>query len=207
MSVAKAAPFVAEKSGPATAPVGWGGEPRSAEDARLVASFLAGRVEAFESIFRRHQDHIFCLCRALLGEREAAEDATQETFLNAYRGLSELRCGSSLSSWLRKIAVNVCLQQRRQESRRPCASLQSESRPEERVPALADSPPDHLGSLHVREVLAALPTQQRLVRVLRDVQGLSYEEISKATGWNLGVVKVGGSRARKAFARRYLEQE
>ena len=173
-------------------------------DRGLVERFQAGDETVFEVIFRRYQDSIFGLCLTVLGDREKAEDATQETFLRAYANLGKVRCPARLGHWLRKIAVNACRAEIKAAARERAQSVGEEM---ERIAAAAPgagASRDSLRDAWVQEVLASLKPEYRLMLVLRDVQGLSYEEIAAVTGCSMALVKVRLHRARKAFAARFL---
>jgi len=179
---------------------------RTAEEADrgLVERFQAGEEAVFEAIFRRYQDSIFGLCLTVLGDREKAEDAAQETFLRAYANLNKVRCPGRLGHWLRKIAVNVCRAEMKAAARERAQAVGEDM---ERIAAGtpgAGAGRDSLRDAWVQQVLASLKPEFRLVLVLRDVQGLSYEEIVEVTGCSMALVKVRLHRARKAFAARFL---
>ena len=173
-------------------------------DRALVQRFQAGDESAFEGVFRRHQDSVYGLCSAVLGDPERAEDAAQETFLRAYTNLAGLRCPDCLSPWLRKIAVNVCRAEMKCAARRPMLTAEGDVEALEPRTRSAEPARDVLQDEMVREVLAGLKPEFRLVLVLRDVQGLSYQEMAEATGCSLALVKVRLHRARKAFAQRFV---
>src|SRR5262245_64716808 len=79
------------------------------DEAALVAAVLARRPGAFDLIVERHRRDVYQLCYRFVGNHEDASDLAQDTFLRAYRGLKTFRGGSSLATWLHRIAVNVCL--------------------------------------------------------------------------------------------------
>jgi len=177
-------------------------ERRDAVDGALVERFQAGDESAFEAIFERYQDGIFGLCLAVLGDYERAQDAAQETFLRAYANLGKVREPDSLGGWLRKIAVNVCRAEFKAAARQPM--LAEEGEVEAARAPMAGDVDDSLTDACVQQVLASLKPEYRVILVLRDVQGLSYEEIAAVTGCSLALVKVRLHRARKAFAKRFL---
>ena len=182
------------------------------EDNRLVALSQEGDLAAFNALVERYQDQVYNLCRRMVGLREAAEDATQEAFLAAYRNIRRLR-GPSFRAWLMRIAANAATDELRRRQRRPQVSLE---------PPTADSeaaldPPDpsagpeewalrHERARHIQAALLTLPADQRLAVILSDVQGLSYEEISEAMGSSLGTVKSRLSRGRARLRRHLVEQ-
>ena len=181
------------------------------EESRLVARSRQGDLDAFNSLVEMYQAAAYNLCLRLLGSREAAEDATQEAFLSAFRHIAGFR-GGSFRSWLLRIAANAATDELRRRGRRPQMPL--ESGPEQEGPAhlLPDSGPGPEAVVLRREVvrqveagLLTLPADQRLVVVLSDVQGLSYEEVAQVTGASLGTIKSRISRGRERL-RRYLSE-
>jgi RNA polymerase sigma-70 factor (ECF subfamily) len=144
----------------------------------------------------------------MLSDPDAAADATQETFLSAYRAIERFK-GEQFRTWLMRIATNACLDMLRSRKRRPAQSLDlhiSAAEGDDAQPLqLADSSPfidPEERTLKaevvtiIQQGLDSLPEDQRMVLVLVDVQGLSYEEAAIVTGANLGTVKSRISRAR-----------
>ncbi len=169
----------------------------------LVQRAREGELAAFNSLVLRHQDAAYGLALRFLSSPEAAEDATQEAFIRAYRAIGSFR-GERFRSWLFSIVANACRDELRRRRRRPQRSL-DEAREREDRPDLDPADPDPTPeaqalSGELREVLERslmqLPENWRLVVVLSDVQGLSYEEIAEAAGVPLGTVKSRLSRAR-----------
>jgi RNA polymerase sigma-70 factor (ECF subfamily) len=156
---------------------------------------------------RTHQDAIFNLCYRMIGDYHEAEDCAQEAFARACHGLPRFEERSSLFTWLYRIAVNTCRNRiraiRRRRTRLGIRGF------EEAGQAAADessaSPPDRIHRSEtergVRRAVLSLPAEQRIMVVLRDLEGRSYEEISEATGVSLGTVRSRLFRARKALAR------
>lgn len=178
-------------------------------DLALIRSFLAGNPEAFDRLFLRYQDYVYNVCLGILGNADDARDCAQETFVRVHRKAHEFRGQAAVSTWLYRIAVNVCMGLLRQKPRTRAASLEEEHLRE--LPAPADMPERGLEQeaeeRSVREILRELPSDYRLALVLRYFQNLSYEEMSQALGWSLPKVKVKLHRARRAFAARYAARE
>jgi RNA polymerase sigma-70 factor (ECF subfamily) len=179
-----------------------------ADDAPLLARLRAGEDRAFEELVTRYQHRIFGVALRMLGSRAEAEEIAQETFLRAHRALREFRGEARLGTWLYAIASRLCLNR-----------LASGSRRHERSDdiALAQAPAvdgDTGGSLErgelqaaLHEAVAALPEERRLVIVLRDLEGLSYEEVAEVLGVPLNTVRSRLHRARldlKAKLERWL---
>ncbi len=184
-----------------------GAEPRGAEadtDAtELVRRAQAGEIAAFNTFVLRHQDVAYGLALRFLGSREAAEDATQEAMIRAYRGIGSFR-GERFRSWLLSIVANAARDELRRRKRRPQRSL-DEARDDPDAPSI--DPPDRgpspeaeaeRGELRrvLERALLELPEQWRLVVILSDVQGLAYEEIAESFDIPVGTVKSRLSRAR-----------
>ena len=178
-------------------------------DADLVARSKQGDLSAFNLIVQRYQSQVYNLAVRVLGDRTAAEDIAQETFISAYRAVGRFR-GGSLRAWLLRIASNLSYDHIRATRRRPVQSLdESLLDPGFSVPSQEPSPEQYaiqgeLGA-EIQRAILSLPADQRTTLVLVDVQGLSYEEASEATGASLGTVKSRLSRARSR-ARDLLRQ-
>lgn len=162
-----------------------------------------GDLDAFNGLVEQHQSAVYNLCLRLMTSRQAAEDATQEAFISAYRAIGRFR-GENVRPWLLRIASNACYDELRRRRARPAASLDAplaEGAPSIDPPDTDPGPQEQVeaGELaaYLQQVLDQLPFDQRLVLVLRDVQGLSYEEVASATGASLGTVKSRISRARE----------
>ncbi|MGQ0644357.1 MAG: RNA polymerase sigma factor [Elusimicrobiota bacterium] len=174
--------------------------PDPREDHDVVRAVLAGDRGAFAALVRSHQDKVLFLCRSLLRNDAEAEDAAQDIFVRAYRRLSDFRFQSAFSTWLYRISYHRCLDVLKSRAARRAQSLDAllESGGEAalRRPPEPAAPP---GAEGVRSVLESLPPDYRLVLTLREAQGLSYEEISAATGDSLDSVKARLRRARAAL--------
>jgi RNA polymerase sigma-70 factor (ECF subfamily) len=177
------------------------------EDRGLVDRAKAGDVQAFEALVRRYQRWVFTLALRMVGDRGDAEDIAQEVFLKAYRGLQGFRRESRFSTWLYAIAGHHCLNRlagREYRTRRAERSAGAAAGP---LPSAADrvadaSPgPDALLERHelrrvIQTGLGQLAEHQRIVIILRDIQGMSYEDIAATLGVELGTVRSRLHRAR-----------
>jgi RNA polymerase sigma-70 factor (ECF subfamily) len=174
-------------------------------DEVLVKECLKGDREAFAVLVERYQGKIYNLAYRLLGNADDASDLTQEAFCRAYAKLSEFRGEAAFGTWLYRIANNLCLDELRRRQRRAVVSLSDE----ENRRYLQNVPGENPGAAELcahravlarlHEVIATLPPDQRTVLVLRDIQGLSYEEIAQVMGCSLGTVKSRLNRARRAL--------
>ncbi len=167
------------------------------DDSELIERFRNGDPSAFEVLVLQHQDRIYNLCRYMLQDPQDAQDAAQDVFLKAYRGLNGFRPDASLYTWLYRIAVTTCLDYKR-KSRREV--FRSEHLTED-LPSDEPSPEQLYESGEISEsiqlALQKLPEKLRAAIVLREIEGLSYEEIAEVLHTSAGTVKSRISRARE----------
>ena len=170
------------------------------DEAELVLRSAEHDLSAFNRIVERYQSQVYNLAARILGDRTAAEDVSQETFISAHRAIGRFR-GGSLRAWLLRIASNRSYDFLRSSRSRPAQSLdQSLENPGFYV-ASQDPSPEQMalsGELRdeIQRAILSLPPDQRATLTLIDVQGLSYQEAAEATGVSLGTVKSRLSRAR-----------
>jgi RNA polymerase sigma-70 factor (ECF subfamily) len=162
-------------------------------DAALVEEALSGRLEAFNELVRRHQDHLFGLVYRLVPDRDQAADAVQEAFFNAYKHLASYR-GGSVRSWLGRIAVNAAMDMGRARRRRPSQPYPEFEDDSWQPPAGDEEEPESRTLAIERSrtlaiALEALPFEQRACIVLYDVQGYDYSEIATTMRVAVGTVK------------------
>ena len=182
--------------------------PRTDGDALLVRQHLSGDPKAFEALFRRYQTPIFNLVTRMV-RGEDAYDITQDVFLKAFRALPTFRGESKFSTWLYTIARHTCLNHLRHKNVANEGSLeeQQEENPGSE-PIDADMNVGRLCETRelqriVDQVLATMPTEARMLLVLRDFEQLSYDEISQVTELSIVNVKSKIHRARQAFKKRF----
>jgi RNA polymerase sigma-70 factor, ECF subfamily len=176
-------------------------ESRPAEPDLLRAA-QAGDREAMDRLLALHERPLLVLCHGMLGHADDAEDAVQETFLRALAALPSFRGASSLRTWLFRIAVNVCLNWKRDRRHDP-AQLGASPWDEEsgRCPAIAASPEAiALQQLRVVEALAELPPRLRVIFLLKVLEGWSVAEIAVAMRWNPIRVQNELAKARRLLA-------
>jgi RNA polymerase sigma-70 factor (ECF subfamily) len=172
------------------------GEDRPAADAVLLRAGQAGDLAALERLLAPHERALLALCRGILGHAEDAEDAAQETFLRALRALPRFQPGrATFRTWLFRIAVNVCLNWKR--DRHPTLAWE-----EELCPGAEAHSPETLAlyRLQVAEALGTLPRRHRAVFLLKVGEGWSVAEIGATFGWNAKRVENELYRARRALA-------
>ena len=170
------------------------------DDAELVRRSQGGDLDAFNAIVSRYQSQVVNVAARVLGSRAGGEDAAQEAFISAYRGIGRFR-GGSLRAWLMRIAVNAGRDMLRVRRRRPEDSLdESLTNPSFQPVAEGESPEEYATrselNTELQRAILTLPDDQRTVLVLIDVQGLTYDEAAEAVGTSIGTVKSRLSRAR-----------
>lgn len=175
------------------------------EELRTVESVLGGDVNAFETLVLSYEKNVYNLALRMVKNPEDASDMAQEAFIRAYNSLASFRGESKFSVWLYRIVSNVCLDFLRSRSRHPTASLSVENDEGEEteldIPDESQSPEAllerRLTRDSVRRGLDALSEEYRQILLLREIQGLSYDEIAETLSMELGTVKSRIFRARK----------
>ena len=172
----------------------------SLDPIHLITRFQQGDHTAFEGLVRLCQDRVYALCRRLLGNAHEAEDAAQDTFVKAYRNLGRFTPEASFTTWLYRIAVNTCHDYRKRpffaalfvragDEACPPPELSHTMTPERLLEA-------RQGREAVEACLQRLSPKLREVIVLKEMEGLSYEEMALVLEVSLGTVKSRLSRAR-----------
>ena len=164
-------------------------------DEQIVERALTGDAEAFGEIVRRWERRIFALTFGMLGREEDARDATQETFLAAFRNLRGFRGEAKVSSWLHRIAVNQCITRQRRAKVRNEAALDDEEEkdasnfatPHEISPSRVVEGRER--SIAVRRAVNSLPVDLRQVIVMKEFEELTFREIADALELPLSTVK------------------
>ncbi len=184
------------------------------EDSKLLEEIRAGRKEAFSGLIDKYQGRVRGYCLNVLGNREPAEDAAQEIFIKAYRGLPGFNAKASFSTWLYRITVNHCRDILRKKIRQKTESwdelLEKEGEAMEAALSGESRIQDDLDRTEcLRRTLRALTEKARDILVLREIQGLSYQEIAEVMGCSLDGVKARLRRAREEAAQkiRHLSKE
>jgi len=163
-------------------------------DEVIVQRALGGDAEAFGELVRRWERRIFALTYGLLGREEDARDATQDTFLAAFRNLRGFRGEARVSSWLHRIAVNQCLTRQRRAKVRNESALEEEGDNTGGFAAPIEYSPANLAegrqrTVAVRRALNGLPMELRQVVVMKEFEELTFREIAEALDLPLSTVK------------------
>ena len=181
------------------------------EDDDLIRAFQNGEKNAFDALVIRHKDRVFNLCLRFLGDYHEAEDTAQDVFIKTFNSLNRFRFESSFYTWLYRIAVNTCKNRVKSLGYRFRKAGAGSDIPDELLEGAltvhrrnpAGSPDSELENKEMKKILqkaiSTLPSDQRSVVILRDIQGLSYEEIAEITGFKLGTIKSRLSRARSSL--------
>jgi len=180
----------------------------SEKDRELVRAFQGGDKNVFDALVLKHKDKVFNLCYRFLGDEQEANDSAQDAFIKVYRSLKKFRLESTFSTWLYRIVANTCknrLKSLEYRQKKKTIRLGNPGDIENEHPSIEirDKSPSPINELEMKErtmmiqkAIGSLPTEKRTMVVLHDIEGLSYEEVSKITGLNIGTVKSRLSRAR-----------
>jgi RNA polymerase sigma-70 factor (ECF subfamily) len=180
-------------------------------DSQVVQQFLDGTARAFGELVERYDKRLLNFVYRTVGDRERAQDLVQETFVRVYRHLHRFDQTKKFSTWIYTIAGNLAKNELRNRSRNPLVLFQTIKKnwdADHRPLEWEDTklrPDDLFRKRHLKEIVedsvAQLPEHHRIVFVLRELEGKTYEEIADITGCNLGTVKSRLNRARNNFAR------
>jgi len=163
----------------------------------VVERARSGDFGAFEDLYHRHLRGIYALCVRMTANPSRAEELTQETFVRAWRKLDQFRGEGGFGAWLRRLAVNLVLSERRSAARR-----RHRETPADNVVSFPGVPaPDHGAAMDLEQAIGLLPAGARQIFVLHDVEGYRHEEIARLLG-----VATGTSKAQLHRARRLLRE-
>lgn len=201
----------------------WGGAERPAvsdwasalpwgrDETQLVTELQAGSETAFDWLVTHYHAPVYNLILGMLGDVADAADGTQEVFLKAFRGIGHFRQGSSLKTWLYRIAIREALNHKRWFKRHLQKNVSIDAEPEEgrssiEIEDLSATPFDQLAAheiqVAVQDALQSVPSVFRTAVILRDLEGLSYEEIAEVLECSVGTVKSRILRGRRALKER-----
>ena len=177
-------------------------------DLELVKNFQSNNLDAFDILVVRYQDVIFNLCYRLLGDFDDADDCAQEVFIKAYRNLNGFKLQSSFSTWLHRIAINTCknkISSVKRRIRKKMIRLNNTSNNDNGFSMDIEDNSYNPAEIYekmemennIQKAINLLPEKEKLLIVLRDIEGKSYEELSSITGIKLGTVKSKLAKARQ----------
>ena len=171
---------------------------RADRDIELIDKYLEGDVDAFNKLVAAHEDRVFAICLRMLRNREAALDATQDTFLTVFRKADRYKAQAAFSTWLYRVTVNTCYDHLRREKRKRADQLPESYDP---VDVQANDPFEAVEvRSDIEEALADLSVEFRAAVVLVDLQGMSLEQASDTLEVPIGTIKSRLFRARKQLA-------
>ena len=173
--------------------------PRGAPDGELVRRFLAGDAGAATELITRHERRVYAVCLRVLGNPDDAADAAQDALLAMIRKLDGFRGEAAFTTWLYRVAMNVCYDHLRRAKRRPVLRRDEDAPAPE--PALDDHADAVAGAHDVAAALEQVPEDFRVAIVLADVHDLPYDEIAKVLDLPVGTVKSRVHRGRIALAK------
>jgi RNA polymerase sigma-70 factor (ECF subfamily) len=183
------------------------------DEQALIASARKGDARAFNQLVLLYQSMAYNLAYRILNNPDAAADATQDAFVSAFKAMRKFR-GGSFKAWILRIVTNACYDQLRSKQRRPTESLDDLAIEQDHVGYLrdkAEQPDEYVERQELNHAIQsgiqALPIEQRVILVLSDIQGLSYQEIAETTGLSLGTVKSRLSRGRSKLRDYLVHQE
>ena len=183
------------------------------DEAQAIQAAKRGDLAAFNRLVMAYQNTAYNVAYRILGDADAADDACQEAFLSAFKGIQNFR-GGSFKSWILRIVTNACYDQLRYKGRRPANSLEEVAEQPDYSAKLVNGHerPEEYAlrqelSHVIQEAITNLPPEQRTVVVLSDIQGFAYQEIAEITGVSLGTVKSRLSRARMKLRDHLLENQ
>lgn len=168
-------------------------------DTQLLARVAEGDHEAFTEVMQTHERRVFSVCLRILGDRDAALDATQDTFLTTFRKASQFKGTAAAGTWIYRIAVNTCYDQLRKTKRRPSEALPTYLDPADES---AEAAVDSAGLRpEIQRALASIPPESRAAVVLSDVEGMSLPDAAATLGVPIGTVKSRVFRGRRLLAK------
>lgn len=184
------------------------GEPMAYEvDEILIKRCKRGKIDAFEKLMKKYEKKVYSLCYRFTGNYDDANDLAQETFIKLYNSISKFKGKSAFSTWLYRVTTNVCLDELRKRKNNLPLSLDNPQENEEGDEIYLNPPdqsynPEIIAEKNdlkqiVHKGIGRLPEQQRIIIILREMEELSYEEISEILDLSIGTVKSRLNRARK----------
>jgi len=171
---------------------------RADRDIELIDQYLTGDIDAFNELLSAHEDRVFAICLRMLRNRDAALDATQDTFLTVFRKVDRYKARAAFSTWLYRVTVNTCYDHLRREKRRKADRIPDSYDPVDPQAAdpfdAADVRPD------IEDALGKLSPEFRAAVVLVDLQGMSLDQASDTLEVPTGTIKSRLFRARRQLA-------
>lgn len=179
------------------------------DDISLMTLIKEGDSDAFEVLLSRHQRAVYNLAVRFLGDREEAEDITQETFMRIFKAAGKYTPDAKFTTWLYTIVKNLCFNALRRRKSAHIVPMESEYLPE--LPSVAEDPIERISRLQTRnaviKAVGGLPENMRMALILHKYHGLQYDEIAGIMGCTVNAVKLRMFRARTILAKELIGLE
>lgn len=180
----------------------------TASDEKLVEAARRGELSAFEELVARHRDKVYARILTMMRNEDEAVELAQEAWVKSWQRLNQFQGGSSFSTWIMRIAINLCLDQLRRRQRHPSESLDQPGPENEsmecRLASVAADPSESLEREELRQAIqsaiAQLSPAHRAVLVLHEFEEMAYKEIARVLGCSIGTVMSRLFYARKRMA-------
>jgi RNA polymerase sigma factor (sigma-70 family) len=169
-------------------------------DAAVVEAFRAGEPDAVRAVYRSYGASVFAIAYRMLGDRGLAEEATQQTFVQAWKSAARFDAGRELGPWLATIARRVAIDMYRREARHATAPLEAVAPAHAAVVTLPPALDEVSDAWEVRRAVDGLPSDEREVVRLQHLEGRSHAEIADRLGVPIGTVKSRSHRAHQRLA-------
>jgi len=184
------------------------------DDSLLVKKSKAGDLDAFEELVKRYEKKIYTLAFRYSGNYDDANDIAQNAFFKAYKSLPSFRGEASFATWLYRITANACHDKIRKQNKYNYLPLDNAIQPYRENPLFAAPDPSSGEYLERKELkdlvkrcLNSLSSDHRLILILREMYGLSYNELASCMGCSLNTVKVKLYRARYALKEKIIKRQ
>lgn len=178
------------------------------DERKLIERAIRGDARAFNELMSAQEKRMYAVAMRMFGNREDAEDCLQDAMLRIFRSISGFKFQSSFSTWVYRVTMNTCLDELRKRKNRPNTSLDGLLDAGWMPTDAQDTPEQHALRAEVRGsvygFIRELPEDMRAAVVLRDIQGLSYEDIAQALDTNVGTVKSRISRGREKLREKIM---
>lgn len=187
---------------------------RDQREQEWIARAKAGDMQAFEALILQHEKIVYNVALRMMNHSEDARDISQEVFLKAYKSIGQFDERAMFSTWLYRITTNTCIDELRRRKGKQSYSLEEELESEEgsmqrQIADEGETPEESLlraeRADELKKALAQLTEEHRLAVILRDIRGLSYEEIAEIMDLPMGTVKSRISRARNQLKQEILK--
>lgn len=186
------------------------------DDVKLAIEASKGNIDAFERLVELYFTGIVGVCYSITGNTQDAEDCTQDAFVKAYKNIGKYDASASFFTWIYRIAINTCYDLKRKQKRTQSVSIDEEIATDEGVLSFQLEDRNHLpdqqiinqlSDARVQQIIDLLPDKHSRILRLKDIEGMSYQEIARIENIKEGTVKSRLARARTAFARLAMKED